>query len=266
MNVFREKFTYAFYEELLTEIKINRFICPIKDYAEFHNRPVTYLRHDIDVCLEAALKMAKLENDNNIFSTYMFMPNSTLYNIHADPGKAIINEIKDMGHEVSLHFDISNYPEIDPGNEQEKLQLKIIEESDVISSLIKENISSFSLHRPLKIGSKILFGDMSYVCGLINCYSDQLMSSYYSDSKGGWRCGDPLKRYKPMLDVPINQLLVHPIWWDENHQHPEERIKFFYDRKTSNISKELCSKFASTLEETCPGVINSVSLLEKRPK
>ncbi len=62
-----------------------------------------YLRHDVDLSLDAALKMAELEIDHGAFSTYFLMTQSVFYNLASPEGLRAINRLRELGHRVGLH-------------------------------------------------------------------------------------------------------------------------------------------------------------------
>ena len=57
------------------------------------------LRHDVDRMPRNALRMAKLENDLEIISTYYFRYTNKTYK------KEIIKAVFDMGHEIGYHYE-----------------------------------------------------------------------------------------------------------------------------------------------------------------
>ena len=79
-----------------------------------------YLRHDVDFSLESALLMAKLETSIDINSNYFFMISSNFYNIFSHHSFKIIKEIQKLGHNISIHFDLTIYDDIEDGFFKEK--------------------------------------------------------------------------------------------------------------------------------------------------
>jgi len=74
---------------------------PIRVADYYHRVPINkktlVLRHDVDESAAVALQMAKAEQDSGIKSTYYFRWKT------ADP--EIIKAIREMGHEVGLHYE-----------------------------------------------------------------------------------------------------------------------------------------------------------------
>ena len=74
------QFTYKAYENLVTLLRrYNYTICSYHNYQQAEKSVI--LRHDIDLQIEKAVKMAKLEHDMNVSSTYFVLVSSNFYNI-----------------------------------------------------------------------------------------------------------------------------------------------------------------------------------------
>ena len=104
MNAFSEDFSFDFYKRIVDISKSIGSIVSMADYEKLSNKEGIFFiwRHDIDVSLDYALKMAKIEQSLDISSTYMFIPDYSLYRIKEIKNQKIIREIEDMGHELSL--------------------------------------------------------------------------------------------------------------------------------------------------------------------
>jgi hypothetical protein len=61
------------------------------------------LRHDVDLSLEAALELARLERDAGATATYFLMTESVFYNLDSSAGRAALAELRRLGHAVGLH-------------------------------------------------------------------------------------------------------------------------------------------------------------------
>lgn len=239
-------FDYDFFEKILFVLKKNFSFCLLRDVTKIinHNnhKPYVLLRHDVDLDLDRALKMALIERELNVKSCYMIMTNSPFYLLDDNRSKAVIREMIASGHEIGLHFDFA-----DSSHRNNEVEIKQIK-SEIDTSCAKlENvtcskISSISFHRPLQ---HFLRGPF-YIDGIINAYSAELMKWYLSDSKGNWREGNPLSSLENPKDK-ILQLLIHPIWWDEKHLEAPDRLQTFFEHRTKNFSAEGKNKFDITL-------------------
>lgn len=57
------------------------------------------IRHDVDRNPDNALRMAELENDAGICSTYFFRAKKQIFN------KAVVKKISRLGHEIGYHYE-----------------------------------------------------------------------------------------------------------------------------------------------------------------
>lgn len=75
-------------------------------FASFEGLPAegdVLLRHDVDLSLDAALRMAELEHDFGAVATYFLMTESVFYNLASTEGVAAIERLRELGHRVGLH-------------------------------------------------------------------------------------------------------------------------------------------------------------------
>ena len=61
------------------------------------------LRHDVDLSLDAALRMAELEAELGVTATYLLMTESIFYNLASPEGVETIARLRGLGHSVGLH-------------------------------------------------------------------------------------------------------------------------------------------------------------------
>jgi hypothetical protein len=89
------------YRELLDAAKAGGY-----RWASFDHEPEAgdlFLRHDVDLSLEAALELAHLEADRGARATYFLMTESVFYNLESQPGRSTLRELRGLGHSVGLH-------------------------------------------------------------------------------------------------------------------------------------------------------------------
>lgn len=98
-------FTFKKYMQLMEELIRNNY--PIKTTESFISRPtkkVVILRHDVDRFPKQSLKMAELESEIGISSTYYFRTRKHTFI------PEIIKKIIDLGHEIGYHYEnLSDY-------------------------------------------------------------------------------------------------------------------------------------------------------------
>jgi hypothetical protein len=62
-----------------------------------------FLRHDVDMSLEAALQVAELEAERGVAATYFLMTRSDFYNLDSRAGDRTLAQLRELGHRVGLH-------------------------------------------------------------------------------------------------------------------------------------------------------------------
>lgn len=167
------------------------------------NEPDLYLRHDIDLSLELAVEIARVEADLSVFSTFFVLVSTDIYNPSSARSRHLLSEIIDCGHEIGLHFDATQ-------SEHDDLDRAADKECDILSSLTGRPVESISFHRP----APELLNSSKRLAGRRHTYEPDFFSkvAYISDSNGGWHHGHPLDHPAVQARTAI-QLLTHPIWW-----------------------------------------------------
>jgi hypothetical protein len=100
--VLERDFTLSGYTQLCQAIlAANYTIWPIAKYLTCYEYPrrLVLLRHDVDRRPETALRMARLENEAGIHSTYYFRSVGGVFN------PVIIKQISGLGHEIGYHYE-----------------------------------------------------------------------------------------------------------------------------------------------------------------
>lgn len=142
------------------------------------------LRHDVDLSLDAALRMAELEAEAGAQATYFLMTGSIFYNLSSHEGERALERLRELGHRVGLH---AVYPRLDLDERFEPV---------------------VAWHNP----------DPEYmrapVDGAINVMQEPWFDpeTYRSDSNQHWRSGCPHEELRGG-GFPWLQILVHPEIW-----------------------------------------------------
>jgi hypothetical protein len=156
-------------------------------FASFGEGPTDgdlFLRHDVDLSLDAAIRMAETESDAGARATYFLMTESVFYNLASSEGVSAIERLRALGHWIGLHAVYPNAP-LDDRFEQ-----------------------VVAWHNP----------DPDYmkapVPGAINVMSERYFNpeTYRSDSNQRWRQGCPHDELAAGA-FPWLQLLAHPEIW-----------------------------------------------------
>ncbi len=94
-------FDLAHYGELIAAAQAGGY-----RFAHFDDAPAqgtVILRHDVDLSLDAALRIAEIEHDSGASATYFLMTESVFYNLASTEGVAAIARLRELGHRVALH-------------------------------------------------------------------------------------------------------------------------------------------------------------------
>jgi len=235
----RCNFTLKHYEEICKIILHSEYkLCFFNDDIQ-SSRFIVVLRHDIDQSVEQALRIAKIENDYNIKSTFFLWLRSPFYNMFEKKYSDIIYEIINLGHQIGLHFDESVYK-----IENEKDLNKFIEkEINLIKTYFNVNIYAVSMHKP----SKTLLNSDVRLDKYINTYEKKFFRDlkYISDSRRTWKEGCVCKKLTPKT-YPKLHLLIHPFWWVEKEISFNRRILNFVEEKKNEIILNISNNISKT--------------------
>jgi hypothetical protein len=94
-------FDLAHYRELLEAARAGGY-----RFAFFDHEPQAgdlLLRHDVDLSLDAALRVAELEADAGAAGTYFLMTRSVFYNLASPEGERAVARLRELGHRVGHH-------------------------------------------------------------------------------------------------------------------------------------------------------------------
>ena len=61
------------------------------------------LRHDVDLSLDAALRLGEVEAGTGAGATYLLMTESVFYNLASAEGREAVDRLRSLGHRVGLH-------------------------------------------------------------------------------------------------------------------------------------------------------------------
>jgi hypothetical protein len=241
-----EDFTESNYRDLIQLAKKNFDFVPFN--LNLNKENIVIWRHDIDLSPHRALKLAAIEKNENVTSTYFFNLHCEFYNLLEPEISGIIKKIIALGHNIGIHFDPNYYGEKIKTLEHLEHCLNI--EKLIFRELLGTEIKVFSYHDPNKGNWHTSFEE-NEIAGLVNAYGKYFKDNfeYCSDSNGYWR----FKRLKDVLTNPAKsrlQVLTHPGWWQETVMSPKERVwrcieeraqntKNFYQHFIADSNREL---------------------------
>ena len=160
------------------------------------------LRHDVDLSLDAALELARLEHAADARATYFLMTESVFYNLASAEGRETIRALRELGHAVGLH---AVYPRAS--------------RDDRFDAVVAwHNPDPEYVHEP--------------VSGFVNVMQQPWFTKgkYRSDSNQHWREGCPHEELRAG-GFEWLQLLVHPEIWVYDGETMRETMHAMLDAK-----------------------------------
>lgn len=221
----------------------DRYIaCPGRDFIKTFDpsKVVVYMRHDVDIDPETALRMAEEENKRGLRSTYYILPTAHYYGEQTPTGvrryasmDELYRRIQALGHDIGVHNDLLSMQilwDIDPV-EFQKQELEYYRKagfpvvgtvshgSRVVGSRKLNNVFVFSEFGKRGVydheGRAVPYGEHSYKdYGFIYegyKIGHNKRTGDISKLKTGMDVVEKVKSFKPGDRV---SLLIHPIHWD----------------------------------------------------
>lgn len=211
-------FTEASYRELLRRARARyRFA----GFEESLDVPHVLWRHDVDVSMQRARCLARIEHDEGAKATYFIHLRSLYYNVLNTDTHRAIAEIVALGHDIALHFDTLHYGR---GLARDAFEEALAFEAGLLKREFGVRPTAVSFHLYGVLPDPMPEDDR--IQGLVNAYSNRLRSTYgyVSDSNGVWL-------YRRLLDVLAAgieerlQVLTHPEWWTPEVMPPRRRLQ-----------------------------------------
>lgn len=203
-------FTYAAYRDLLSLLRERGYA--VRGYHDYETVPRSViLRHDIDTSLSQAVRLAELEAETGVHSTYFVLLRTDFYNAASKVGQEALRYIQSLGHEIGLHFDEASYPStLSPV----EVPQNIIKECGLLSALLETRVSTVSMHRPSKA---VLEADFQ-IPGIVNSYGKTFFQDfkYLSDSRRRWR--EPVEEIICSGKYARLHILTHAFWYHEEEE------------------------------------------------
>jgi hypothetical protein len=198
-----QPFSYESFRRILSEVHSSGYQFCRFDSPGDSGCKEFYLRHDVDISPNCALRLGRIATEMGVHSNFFFQLNADTYNPFSPATLAIIADLRSAGHCVGLHIDENLV-----GSDEEKVRhtLRWFSECCVPSD------NAVSFHRP---SAAVLGHDFA---GFASGYGSRVWGEdrYLSDSRRSWDFYSRLHEWLSAGRKPI-QLLLHPEWW---HPHP----------------------------------------------
>ncbi len=191
-----------------------------------------FLRHDLDMSLDVGLRLAELEAREKARSTYFVLLTSPLYNPFSASSRQTLRKIRDLGHDVGLHFD----PMVHKVEGKSELFASLDQEVNQLSMVLGEPVRFISFHQP----SPWVLGEDIVGDNYESVYNSRFISKmrYISDSTGRWRAESIFELLERDSESHI-QFLSHPgLWLSGSGKSLNDRIWHLVDEKQRSIPSQ----------------------------
>ena len=208
-----QPFSYDYFAEMLDESAAQGYrISSFERYDESYPRTII-LRHDVDFTLHGTLELARIEAERGCSATWLFRVHADEYNLFSCTAQTLVRQIRELGHEIGLHFEAMNVGRalnLDPPQllRREKAAIEAIlghairtaSEHRELSGQLHGTPRYHELYDPYEIGLDFYAMDPRYCRQM----------KYLSDSNAHWREGDLLQHLGRHERF---QVLIHADWW-----------------------------------------------------
>lgn len=225
-------FTYSWYRGLLDRIREAGY--DLRSFAEDPADGSVIVRHDVDLSLRDAHRLALLEAERDVSATYCVLLTSALYNPLEGRARELLEEIADLGHEIALHVSTHEYFDDEPPTEA--LEERIDTERAVLETVLEETVETVSFHAP---PDWVLNRRLE---GIRNAYGPAYFGEidYVADSGQRWRDRPPT-----VADFGDRvQLLTHPGLWGGTDASFRDRIERSVARACRHAQNKARREFA----------------------
>lgn len=235
------------YDEYRKILRVLKKSGKLMDFVEAkQSNEFVVLRHDVEFSLERALKMAEIECEMGVESSFFVQLTNNAYNALSNNSKEMIREIYNMGHKIGLHYHLGGI--IDPLKTRDGIRDQI----RIMSEMCDIKVDRFSIHRPVR---EVYYNSIP-IEGVINAYSPEFFTlidekqdtetlkldvKYIADSQHRWNYGYPdevtLKQNKKI------QLLIHADNWTEDGSTARDNFE--------KLILEDVNSYIETLDNEC---------------
>lgn len=212
-----------------------------------------YLRHDIDFSPALSTRIAEIENAAGVVSTYFILLTGP-YNPFHEETVAAIRKIKSLGHEIGLHYDLTNWPQ-----DRQVAKAKLENEIQILETISETKINSIVMHQP-SMGGGDYFAAGADATPMINPTYYQKTDSdlcYVSDSCRAWRDDTLLKFIDRKLPQTRLMLNTHPeSWLATKKTHRITYLERVLAPAATQCATDYFLKTVKILWETQPAAMN----------
>ncbi|MGQ4912130.1 MAG: hypothetical protein ACP6KW_08170 [Candidatus Thorarchaeota archaeon] len=168
-----------------------------------------FLRHDVDISLPRARRLASIQKELGLFSTFFFRLHAEKYTF--EEAQPVIRELAEWGFGIGLHYETLSFTEGD----KERAIEQFAQDLQALRDLAPVSIVAAHGHRHYK--NRLIWEHVDKSTLDVFSAYDMKRDIYISDAGGrrlrdeeGKHLFDRLYEAKP---GQIVQVLIHPDWW-----------------------------------------------------
>lgn len=229
-------FSYQSYGKLLRDLIAYNYECFLIGETKTVGK-LLYLRHDVDTDYLGVLPLAAIEHSLGLRSTWYFLPDCPFYNLYSSALKRIVRSLADMGHQIGLHIDATQYENL------EEMTSSIESYYEFLSTFLPIS-RTLSFHKP----ASWLLNNVN-IPNWVNAYQKAYYSEviYVSDSnrREFWK---EERLYTAINENKSLTLLTHPLWWKEVSLTSEELFEYTCKILGTDVVgaylKETCKRYS----------------------
>lgn len=232
MSLHPTPFSFAEYREILKKYK------PVNcDFTEIDNRDsFALIRHDVEFNVERAMKLAEIDSECGVVSSFLFQVRSNAYNLMSSINAARILRIRRLGLKIGLHFHVGELQE----NDWASLERELLGQASIFELATGITVDRFSYHRPPKW---VLENRDDRFAGLINVYGKSYFEyiphpsdiKYIADSRHRYDYGHPLSDF----DFKRFQILLHPDEWSIHGMNEYDNFRALENENLAELERTM---------------------------
>jgi len=234
-------YRYNEFRDWIHRVRGNHQVWRLCDYPMNGEKGVI-LRHDVDLDVFAAYRLAEIELECGVRSSCFFLLGCSTYNLLAANNQKMLRQMADWGFDVGLHFDPMLYGDAAPTELQQHCQ----DEANILANITGQPVRSVSIHCPSVHGQYPLFD------GFVNAYDPRVFTSetYLSDSRMKFR-HNPNEFIDRASHGPV-QILLHPMHYSDDGARYDGLVGEFIGRFVDDVDEAFRANegYRSTLPST----------------
>jgi peptidoglycan/xylan/chitin deacetylase (PgdA/CDA1 family) len=220
-------FTYEWYEEFVDYLVSSGYT--FQGYGDELESSSVIFRHDVDWSPRKAVKLAEIEAERGVTSTFFFRFTSKMYNMLEQSNRERLQDIRDLGHEIGVHFSTHQYWDRKPPDSAltERVESLFV----MLEEVVDDPVWTVSFHNPPEWVLRESYD------GFTSTYEPRFFDeiAYRADSNQRWRDENPFADGVP----DTLQVLTHPVLWGQRDAWATDRLREERDYYAAGVATSL---------------------------